>query len=122
MMYSRLLVALIIFGMSPICTVHSQTADGSKKNCAPPRASHNPSPTYFYDRGVAIISILVDEKGLVRDPQLFQSSGSKGYDKDAMSTVRKWRFDPALCDGKPSPVRINVEFKAGALRQTRPSF
>jgi TonB family protein len=120
-MCSRLLVALIIFGMSP-CMVHSQTTDGSRKNCAPPRATYNPSPAYFYDRGVAVISILVDEKGLVRDPQLVQSSGSKGYDKDGMSTVRKWRFAPALCDGKPSPVRINIDFKAAALPQIRPSF
>jgi TonB family protein len=117
-MCSRHFVAMILFVMSSICTAHSQTSDIPKKKCDPPKATYSPSSTYFYDRGVAIISILVDEKGLVQDPQLVQSSGSKGYDKDWMKTVRKWRFQPALCDGKPSPMRFNIEFQATAMRQT----
>ena len=118
----RRLFALFVLGMSAVCALHAQTAGAAKKNCIPPKATYSPSPTYFYDRGIAVISILVDEKGLVRDPQLVQSSESKGYDKDVMKTVRKWRFQPALCDGKASPMRINVEVETAALPQTRPSF
>jgi TonB family protein len=119
-MNPHLRVGMVMLSLFAISTVHSQTADGSKK-CAPPRATYNPAPTYFYDRGVAVVSILVNEKGLVQDPQLVQSSGSKGYDKNAMSTVRKWRFAPPLCDGKPRPVRIDVELMT-TMARTRPSF
>jgi len=32
-----------------------------------------------------------------------------GLDEKAIEAVRKWRFRPSLKDGKPVPVRANVE-------------
>jgi len=102
--------------MTALLRVCVQAQNEPNKPCSHPHATYSPSPTYFYDKGIAIVSILVDEKGSVHEPRLVQSSGSRGYDKDAMSTIRRWRFDPALCDGKPSPTRIAIELKTTAAR------
>jgi protein TonB len=102
-----LLVVFVSCGMS------AQTANGSKKNCVPPRVIYSPEPAPSYyskkDSAVAVLNVLVDEKGQVSDTKVVRSSGSDDFDRDALSTVRNWRFKPASCDGKALPAHMNVE-------------
>ena len=34
-----------------------------------------------------------------------------GLDEKAIAAVSQWKFEPALKDGRPVPVQINVEVK-----------
>lgn len=43
----------------------------------------------------------VDEKGKVKDIVVIDSSGSRHFEKSAKKAVAKWRYDPALKNGKP---------------------
>jgi protein TonB len=40
--------------------------------------------------------------------ELAQSSGSRDLDRTAQATVRRWRFEPAIVDGRPTVSRVIV--------------
>jgi TonB family protein len=110
----RVSVAVILFGMS-IVAVHSQIADASKKNCMPPVPTYSPSPPPYHvkkDLGIATVEVLVNERGRVDEAKLLNSSGNDKFDRDALSTVKQWKFKPSLCDGKASSAHIAVQIHA----------
>jgi len=59
-------------------------------------------------QGTAVLSLVVDASGSVRDVQVIQPLGA-GLDEKAIAAVNQWKFDPATKDGKPVPVAISVE-------------
>ena len=79
-----------------------------------PHATSSPDPDYSEEArlikygGTAIISLIVDTSGSVRDPQMIAPLGV-GLDDKAISTVSHWKFDPATKDGHPVAVEISVE-------------
>jgi periplasmic protein TonB len=59
--------------------------------------------------GVCLIQMIVDAHGMPQDPHVVRALGM-GLDQKALEAVRKYRFKPALKDGKiPVPVMITVE-------------
>jgi protein TonB len=75
---------------------------------------YKPEPEYseearkakFY--GTVILYIEINEKGLVQNPRVQRALGL-GLDEKAIEAVLKWRFHPALKDGKPVTVTASVE-------------
>ncbi len=59
-------------------------------------------------QGNVQLTIVVDEHGLPKDIKVSRSLGL-GLDQKAMEAVAKWRFKPAMKDGKPVPVYATVE-------------
>jgi periplasmic protein TonB len=60
-------------------------------------------------QGVCLISMIVDTNGMPQNPRVVRPLGM-GLDEKALEAVRKYRFKPALKDGKtPVPVMITVE-------------
>lgn len=59
-------------------------------------------------QGVVILSIEINERGLVQNPRVIRAIGL-GLDEKAIEAVLKWRFRPGLKDGKPVTVRASVE-------------
>lgn len=58
--------------------------------------------------GKVVIAFDIDEKGLVHNPQVVQKAGF-GFDEEALRIVRLFPpFVPALKDGKPHRVRLNM--------------
>jgi TonB family protein len=55
--------------------------------------------------GPVVMSLLIDEEGLVRDAALVSGAGG-GLDEAALAAVRGLRFRPAKAQGKPVCVRI----------------
>jgi len=62
--------------------------------------------------GAVILKVLVDEKGQVADSQITSSSGDKRLDAAALEWVKRWRYLPAVQDGRPRRVwtRAKVTF------------
>lgn len=58
-------------------------------------------------QGAVVLSIVVDAKGGVRDVQVLKPLGH-GLDQQAAETVKTWKFRPALRNGVPVPVRVNI--------------
>jgi periplasmic protein TonB len=60
-------------------------------------------------QGVVLISLIVDANGMPQNARVVRALGM-GLDEKALEAVRKYRFKPAMLDGKtPVPVPITVE-------------
>jgi periplasmic protein TonB len=59
-------------------------------------------------QGICLVSIVVDSQGNPQSPKVMRSLGM-GLDERAIEAVRKYKFKPAMKDGKtPVPVRITL--------------
>jgi TonB family protein len=80
----------------------------------PPKAIESPDPEYTpaarHQRleGTAVISVVVNEKGFPEMLEIVRGLG-EGLDIEALVTVARWRFEPALKDGKAVAILVNVE-------------
>jgi TonB family protein len=59
-------------------------------------------------QGTSVLWLIVGEDGAPRDIRIAKPLGM-GLDDEAVRTVATWKFDPAMKDGTPVPVMINVE-------------
>lgn len=79
-----------------------------------PKAIYSPDPEYSEEarkvkhQGVVVLWLIVGSDGRARDIRVARTLGL-GLDEKAMEAVKNWRFEPALKDGKPVAVQINVE-------------
>jgi TonB family protein len=79
-----------------------------------PRVLDAPDPDYSEEarkakyQGTCILWLIVGPDGRPRDIKVARTLGM-GLDEKAIDAVRKWKFEPALKDGKPVAVQINVE-------------
>lgn len=79
-----------------------------------PRAIYQPEPEFSeqarvagYD-GTCVLWLIVDANGMPRQIRVARPVGM-GLDAKAIEAVQRWRFSPALKDGNPVAVQINVE-------------
>jgi len=64
-------------------------------------------------QGVCLISLIVDAQGNPQNPRVVRALGM-GLDEKALEAVRKYKFKPAMKDGKtpvPVPITIEVNFR-----------
>jgi TonB family protein len=79
-----------------------------------PRALYAPDPDYSEEarqakyQGTVVLWLVVGPDGRPRDAKISRSLGM-GLDEKALEAVRRWKFEPAMKDGKPVAVQINVE-------------
>jgi TonB family protein len=59
-------------------------------------------------QGIVLLSLVIDEDGNPQNVRVVRPLGM-GLDEKAVEAVRRYRFNPALKDGVPVPVEINVE-------------
>jgi TonB family protein len=59
-------------------------------------------------QGVCMILVIVDARGFPRNPRVIRSLGM-GLDEKALEAVERYRFKPAMKDGKPVAAMIGVE-------------
>jgi TonB family protein len=58
--------------------------------------------------GTTVLGIIVDESGMVHDPEVLSPVGL-GFDDEAVRTVQNWKFRPATKNGARISVRFRVE-------------
>ena len=87
----------------------------------PHLAGRQKQPAYPYrarklgHQGTVILDVKLDEAGKVVEVVVEKTSGHSSLDKAALSTVKRWNFQPLLENGKGirSRVRIPVQFRLG---------
>ena len=79
-----------------------------------PRAVDTPDPEYSEEarkakyQGTVVLWLIVDQSGHPNNIRVSRSLGM-GLDQKAIEAVKRWKFEPAMKDGKPVAVQINVE-------------
>jgi TonB family protein len=58
--------------------------------------------------GMSLIGLIVDKGGMPQQIHVVAPLGM-GLDEEAVDAVRKYRFKPAMYQGEPVPVEINIE-------------
>jgi protein TonB len=59
-------------------------------------------------QGIVVISLIVDAQGNPQHVRVIRNLGM-GLDEKAVEAVKQYKFKPALMQGKPVPVEINIE-------------
>jgi TonB family protein len=89
-------------------------APSEKENVRAPIAIHTPDPEYSEDArkagiaGDVILWLVIDEKGKVVRIRVIRCLGA-GLDERAVQAVSTWTFEPAMRNGTPVAVQINVD-------------
>ena len=133
--YAALLFAVLLsqycflaFGQSP--NTSSSGESSSSKPAAPvpdekgiykvggpvsaPKLIHYVDPKYSKEAkraklaGSCVVSLTVDREGKPQNVHIVQPLG-QGLDENAVKAIQKYRFEPAMYNGKPVPVEIKVE-------------
>jgi protein TonB len=79
-----------------------------------PKAIYSPDPEYSEEarkakyQGTCVLWLIVGPDGRPRDMRVSRTLGL-GLDEKAIEAVKTWRFEPAMKDGRPVAVQINVE-------------
>jgi TonB family protein len=79
-----------------------------------PKAIYSPDPDYSETariakfQGVCVVSLILGKDGNVQDVWVSRKLGL-GLEQKALEAVRRWKFEPAMKDGEPVPVFLNVE-------------
>jgi bla regulator protein blaR1 len=98
----------------------------SSEGAAPPQIYHiggdvsapklvfSPDPQFSEEakrakyQGVCVVSLIVDAQGNPQRVQVVRHLG-KGLDKKAVEAVRQYKFEPAMRNGEPVAVEVNIE-------------
>jgi len=81
-----------------------------------PRPVYDPDPDYSDEarrakfQGSVVLWIVVGPDGKTHDIRVARTLGM-GLDEKAIEAVREWKFEPAMLDGHPVAVQINVEVR-----------
>jgi TonB family protein len=79
-----------------------------------PKVLFSPDPDYSEEarkakyQGVCVLWLIVGPDGRPREIKIARTLGM-GLDQKAVEAVRQWKFEPAMKDGQPVSVQINVE-------------
>jgi TonB family protein len=79
-----------------------------------PKARYSPQAEYTDKarkqkiNGLVVLTMVVTEEGKVRDVRVTKSL-DRGLDKQAITAVSTWKFEPGTKDGKPVAVQLSVE-------------
>ena len=105
------------------CTPQTPTAAAPFDTCKylrlgpgirPPKAMKAPIPDYperaRRDKltGSVVIAVAISAQGNVEDAKVVRSSNPV-FERNAIDTVRQWKFEPASQDGKPVAVQLQTE-------------
>lgn len=81
---------------------------------SPPKLLEAPDPKYSKQalearyQGTVVLFVVVSAEGRPTEIRVQRSLGL-GLDEEAVKAVRKWRFQPALKEGNPVAVQVNIE-------------
>lgn len=73
-----------------------------------PEARYTPEAKKAKINGKCLVSLIVDRHGLPQNIQIAKSL-DPGLDQNAMDAIARYRFKPAMRNGEPVPVMVNVE-------------
>ncbi len=110
----------------PGLTTPVQSDNHLPKNCSPPSISYQVEPEFTLEAkkakvlgAIILVGLIVDVQGnpvnvhiaksLASTVKKKQQAVALTLDQRAVDAVKQYRFKPAICNGRPVPVELNVE-------------
>jgi protein TonB len=110
-----LLAAFLLFGNAPVGAQDTETVyTPGKDGVTHPVVVKEVKPHYPQaalkegKSAVVTVECVVTPKGLPSDVRV-QKPGDAAFDEEATKAVKQWEFKPGTKDGKPVPVRIQID-------------
>lgn len=114
-----LLFALPAFTQTPAPLPATLSSDASTPlkiggNVLPPKLIYSVEPVFKHQlfhrpkSGTVLVGLIVPTNGIPVDVHIIKSGGSY-FDKSALTAVGQYRFRPATQNGRPVPVKLNVQ-------------
>jgi TonB family protein len=95
-----------------------QVVDGKDPGVTLPKVITEVKPQYTPEalqariQGTGILTAVIRTDGTPADVKMTKSVDTEyGLDKQAIDAISQWRFEPGLKDGKPVPVRVDIEVR-----------
>ena len=107
----------IVDGSAPSQTVQVPGQPGIYRpgnGVSAPQLVHSVDPQYSDAArkaklaGICLLSLTVDTNGMPQDVRVVRPLG-KGLDEKAIEAVKQYRFKPAIYEGHPVPVQLDIE-------------
>ena len=102
-----------LLGLLCALAVRCSVANGECKSLVAGAAIQTPGPdvpSSFWDThkdGVVILKFRIGTDGSVIEPRVASSPGHD-YSYLALEAVKRWRYQPATCDGRPVAINMTV--------------
>jgi len=84
-----------------------------------PKPAYPPEAFRAGEEGTVTVMASVDAQGDVSGVEIADRSGSRTLDRAALNEVRRWKFTPAMKDGKTvaSTIKVPVDYKLADGKQ-----
>ena len=89
-----------------------------------PKAVYEPDPEYTKEarkakiQGTCVVWLIIGADGLTHDIRVAHSL-DHGLDEKAIEEVQRWKFKPAMKDGKPVSVQANIEAHFKLIKESQ---
>ena len=109
-------IALIFAAALALSACRATPKECTPKDIRPPKELRRPSVQYppasqdNGDEGTVTLLLAVQTDGSISDIRIARSSGYQRLDAAAVRSLRRAKFQPATCHGKPIAVRIHQSF------------
>ena len=60
--------------------------------------------------GRVLVTVTVDERGIVTEARVKESSGHASLDKAALDAAKRWKFKPGIKDGRKAVMTAVIPF------------
>lgn len=100
-----------------VASIGSAASNGAGDSPVPQAAATNPAPPYPEDaraagrQGKVTLRLRIGTDGRVESVKLLASSGTSSLDDSALTTVKRWRFEPARRFGRPVAMDVKTSVK-----------
>lgn len=122
-------LVMISLGLAASTVIHAADTAESDYVAAAKKGPGIPVPVSvvapkgsFTEAGAAAEVVLVVDPAGRPSEVAVKSATDKALGYAAREAVKKWRFEPALVDGKPTAVKVLVPFTVAAPADSRPVF
>ncbi len=101
----------VFIALSLLAVTLARTEEAGTSNYEPASVVSSSEPVYpnlAMGPGTVVLAVSIDAAGEIQDVKITQTS--EAFKSSALEAIKKWKFKPAMLNGKPVPSVVPVAF------------